>query len=198
MSSIPPNYGVQSIKIPEKLYSDLTGKPLSNCLVCEKHLLEDGILYLIEKAYKRYPNRELTETIFEYAMCWDCFDQRTESFSEISMQRIGEYFDRHVDMYERSAKMLQEHGTDFDAWTSSCIIKGKPKEDLVEYQLCCLCDGDNLLFSIFPYMIGNEAMDDLLDLLSEQTLGEIDDFTGRYLSLPPDFNLADKLRVLFI
>ena len=57
--------------IPSLFWSDITCKPFENCIKCERYLLEEGTLYLIEKAIKSYVGFDATSTVFEYAMCMD-------------------------------------------------------------------------------------------------------------------------------
>jgi hypothetical protein len=60
------------IHIPKRFYDSLSDTPFTNCLVCNRHLISDPTAYLIEKAFRRNPFLGKTETIFEYAICWDC------------------------------------------------------------------------------------------------------------------------------
>jgi len=38
-----------------------------------------------------------------------------------------------------------------------------------------------------PFLIGANSMDDVADLLSNETIDNMDDFTGKYLTGPPEF-----------
>ena len=51
-----------------------------------------------------------------------------------------------------------------------------------------------MMVADFPYAIGPKAMDELTDLLSNKTLGEMDDFLGTYFTGPPEVNELFKPR----
>jgi hypothetical protein len=72
------------------------------------------------------------------------------------------------------------------------VVKGTPIVHSSEYQIVAQCDGKHMLFTYMPYAISSTAMDEMTDLLSEKSLGEIDDFTGKYFSGPPE--IAELIR----
>ncbi len=186
------------VEIPPMFRSDLTGEPIDRCLVCERFLLDDGVQYLIEKAYKQRPQFHSREIIFEYAVCLDCHAEMRSSFSEESLVRIDAYFNRHVNLAKRRAQLLKTEGLNLERWVSSCVINGTPVEAMNEYQMLCQCDGKNLLFAYLPYTLGGEAMDELMQLLSNKTLDQLDGFVEQYFGLPPEFRETPINRLLFV
>ena len=54
--------------IPEQFYSEETKKPLENCLMCDKYLLDEGTEYMVEKAMRRHPKLGTETTLFEMAI----------------------------------------------------------------------------------------------------------------------------------
>lgn len=179
-------YTQHYIEIPRIFYSDANNTLFDRCLGCDVFLLEDGRQYIIEKAYRRYAGYGAQDTVFEYAMCFDCFVSLQGAMSETSMQRVRSYFDRHVDLVERRKTLLAKEQVNIDDWMDRCLVKGTPIGELEEYQIFGHCDGKDLLFTLFPYAIGGEAINEISLLLSNKTLGEIDGFMDDHFGLPPE------------
>jgi hypothetical protein len=179
------------IPVPEILYSDLTGKIMYRCVSCDKNIVESGEPYVIEKAFRYYPEYNISNTIFEYIMCLPCAQKMQESMSEESMQKIQQYFNQ-VNLIERSQNMWDEYGNDFESWISNCIIKDSPRTGMEEYQVCGQCIGDKLVFDMLPYVLSHEASNEISDLLSNKTLDEYNRFVDDNFGLPPEFKKALK------
>jgi hypothetical protein len=203
------------IPIPTTFHSDETEQPFRECLVCECSLHDGSTEYLVEKAYRHFDEFDVTETVFEYAICLSCHLEIVESFSELSRTRCEAYFDDHVDLSERAARLLSTqddpreegapeepsgpsdrprllHATpdpddiDLNDWLDGCIVHGTPMEDLSEFQILGHCTGDQLLLSHLPVAIGGRAMDELAERLSNETLDELGGFRDEYFGLPPE------------
>lgn len=185
----------QAIPVPSELYSSDTGKPLDRCLMCNAHLLEDGVLYMVEKSIKQHPEMQLKEPIFEYAMCMTCAIQMNESLSEESRQRIGAYFAKHANLAGRSEALLNQERS-LKPWIERCAIKGTLISEAREYQVVAQCEGKNLVFGYMPFALSIEAMEEMSELLSAKSRGEMDDFIGRYFSGPPE--VAELLKKKFV
>ena len=95
-----------SIPIPKIFHSDLTDSPLENCVTCDRNLLHGHEPYVIEKAFRYYPEYDIHNTIFEYIMCIPCAQKMNASMSEESLQKIQTYFGE-LDMKARSEKMKE-------------------------------------------------------------------------------------------
>jgi hypothetical protein len=182
------------IPVPKTFHSFATGKPFDRCVVCEKHLLENGTQYVIEKAIKKYPGFGAQDVIYEYAMCIGCTTRMREALSGESLVVIDQYFDARVNLVERRNRMLRTAGLNVDAWLSHCLLTGTPQEDLSEYQLYAHCDGPDMLFSYLPYMISAQALSDLSDLISAETKDILDDFIDEHFGLPPELKQLLKTR----
>jgi hypothetical protein len=191
MKNQNPMFINEYIEIPKIFYSDASGKPISHCIDCNKYLLDDGTLYVIEKAMKQYQKFSSKDTILEYAICLNCYERMRKTFSKISLQRIDNYFNKHVNLMERRKRLLSNKSLNLEDWISSCIIKGKRIEELAEYQIACQCDGKYMLFTFAPFVIGEAAIEEIMNLLSNQTLGEIEGFMKQFFSYPPE--IADIL-----
>lgn len=188
----------QYIRVPKTFRSSETGKPFDHCLVCNKFLLKDGTPYMIEKAIRQYAGHNVKDVIFEYALCMSCMETLNASISEESKQRINAYFARHSRLVERREKLLQRKTLRIQPWINRCVIKNTPITKSPEYQLVGQCDGKHLLFTYAPFALSLEAMDEISSLMSEKTLGEIDDFMGKYFSGPPEIAEILRKRVILV
>jgi len=182
---------VPTVSIPPIFFSDLTGKAMETCVTCNKNLLHSKEPYIIEKAFRHYPEYDINNTIFEYIMCIPCAQKMNASMSKDSMEKIQDYFST-IDMVGRGKYMYETYGKDFNAWINNCIVKHVERGGLEEYQICAQCVGDQIVFNVFPYMISHEASSEITDLLSSETLGEYNRFVDDYFGLPPAFKKALK------
>ncbi|WP_299460685.1 hypothetical protein [uncultured Microscilla sp.] len=177
----------EMIEIPEIFRSSLDKKPFEKCISCETYLLDEGVTYFIEKSVRNYKDHGVTDTVFEYAMCIDCMERMRQAVSTESLQRMEEYFLSQVNPLERQLLMLNNEETlNIEPWIENCIVKGTPKTELDEYQLHCQCFGKQMVFTYMPYMIGGEAMEEMAELLSAKSRGEIDNFMDDNFGLPPE------------
>jgi len=166
----PPNYQT----IPRLFYADLTGVPMHQCISCECELLEGAVPYMIEKALKPYDGFRSYSTIFEYAMCMNCMKGYQDKISQKSMLRINEYFASRLNLKNRKNLIANESYHDLNLWVNNCFVKGLEVQNIGECQIYAQCIGDQLVMADFPYMISGAALDEVVDLLSPETLDEFD------------------------
>jgi hypothetical protein len=188
----------QYTRIPKILCSSDTGKPFTNCMVCNQYLLNDGTPYVIEKAVKNHKDLKVKEVIFEYAMCLSCSVKMNSSLSEESRQRIDTYFQENTDLAKRRARLLGKKTIRPNDWINRCVIKDTPIRNSGEYQIVAQCDGKHMLFSYMPFALSMEALDEISSLLSAKSLGEIDDFMGKYFTGPPEVSEILKKRFVLV
>lgn len=178
-------------EIDPRFYNSDTSAPFTNCMTCNLELLEDAE-YVIEKAMRRVPNLGVEEVIFEYAMCMSCAEEFRNKMSKDSLEKIEEYF------LEKSAgymQMIDENN--FSLSIDNCILTNKPKDECSEYVMNAHCRGSKMIYSAFPYMISDDAMDVMSDMLSAQTLDELDDFKAKHFTGPPEIaDLINPKRLL--
>jgi hypothetical protein len=153
---------------------------------------------MIEKSMVGYKDYDTQDTIFEYAICSHCAMQMESELSHESLDNLRKYFGQLTNLAERRQKLLADNKLNVEPWIGECIIKGTPRNELAEYNICCQCEGKYMVFSYLPYMIGSEAMEEMNELLSKQTIGEIDDFVDEHFGLPPELKelLKEKPAIL--
>ncbi len=185
--------------IPKIFYSEATNRKFMFCVECNKYLLSDDIMYVVEKAIRRYKRFDTEDTVFEYAMCVDCQEKIIATFSDISRERLQNYFQQHIDYDGRMHRLEQGKDVDIQDWISRCAVKNTPKESMEEYQLFALCQGESIILHASPFLFGSEAMDEIADLLSNKTIGEIDNFKRQLINGPPEFSdILDDVKLLFM
>ncbi|MEQ8909595.1 MAG: hypothetical protein RIC95_10415 [Vicingaceae bacterium] len=173
----------RSESIPEIFWSDLEARPFSNCILCKSEFLVTKEPYLIEKAVQGFNGKAITNTIFEYAVCLSCADQMQVKLSVSSRERIAHYFQSQVDFIERAKRLKEEPLED---WLENCLIHQESVNRDGECQIYALCQGDQLLVQEFPYMIRAEALDEIMELISAETLEQLDDFKNDLFDGPPE------------
>jgi hypothetical protein len=165
------------IPIPEIFWSFETGKPITSCKLCGCDLMQPGTNYLVEKAFK------MGETIFEHALCLDCYTECNQSMSEDSRLRIRDYFAERIDVDGRQEELLNAHGTNHEKWISHCMVKGFPVREVDEYQLYGFCIDKDLIFSGAPYVLCGDVIEEILELLSAETLGVMSDLSRKLFGI---------------
>jgi len=174
------------VPIPPLFYAEETNAPFQTCLVCERSLRKKSTEYVIEKGYRSFAGYDVQETVFGYALCMRCHTTLGQSFSRASKERCQSYLCDRVDLQSRTVALLDDDTPDPARWTRTCIVHDTLKEDLQEYQLLAHCQGEELLLTHLPLLIGGPAIDELAQRLSNETLDELGGFRDEYFGLPPE------------
>ncbi|UXX78612.1 hypothetical protein N7E81_14720 [Reichenbachiella carrageenanivorans] len=183
--------------IPKVFFDDLTGAMMRHCISCEQDLLENQSPYFIEKAIKPHLGYQAYATIFEYAMCFKCMDTHKNKISKSSLANINQFFMEHVDVSRRQYLVAHELYDDLDLWMGHCLVTDKHVTAIGECQIYAQCLGDQLVMGDYPYMISSEALDAVVNLLSNETIDEFNKLKDELVG-PPAFQdlLKDGPRVL--
>lgn len=174
------------IEIPKIFYSDATGGYLERCIGCDSQLLNLNTDYLIEKAFKSYQGLESYSTIFEYAMCLTCVNRMHSTLSEESRANINAYFQKNATITDRRLSLDQPE-TDISRWLNRCILTSQKADETPEFQIYGHCRGKNLIVDGYPFMISGKATDVLVELISDKTLDELQNFTDKLVGGPSEF-----------
>lgn len=173
------------VGIPPELCSSDTGAPFARCLVCDRPL-DGDTEYMVEKAFRRYPDYGLRDTVFEYAVCTECYAEISGRFSAESRARVDTYFAERVDQEERVKRLEAEAADNIAPWIGRCMVSGAPVDELEEYQVVAHCIGGFLVLGPAPFIIGGPVIDEIVELLSNETLDELGGFRDQYFGLPPE------------
>lgn len=176
----------EGLPIPEIFLNSDTKSPLTNCIQCDYNLLNGDRYYMIEKVFKKYPQFQKTEVLFEYAVCSDCYEKMREQLSAESMANLSSYMMVNTD-FKAMQERIEANPQDPEKWLSHCMIKGTTREEMAEYQMGACFKGDRLVTNFMPpFLIGELAIEEMNGLLSKQSKDEMDDFMGDNFGIPPE------------
>lgn len=173
-------------EIPQIFHNSETGAPIERCLMCDTYLLDDKE-YIIEKAMVNYPGTGTTDLIWEFAMCMSCMDSVMSEYSKESHQAMNEYFMDNMNL-ARQNQLARDGNFDADEWLKSCLITGKTKNECSQFQLTVQCKGAKAIFNRTPFMISDEAMDVVTQLLSNETIDAMNKFRDEHFPPPEDLS----------
>ncbi len=173
--------------IPPKLFDSDTSSPIRECKICGKELLASNSDYLIQKTFRRFPDHDLDEVIFEFAICNECNQRIHNEISEESKKTIERYFEEQMNSFESMAgpASFNDEETSFDDIISRCAITGKSIHEVKEYTIIAQGRGPRLVLGMLPLAVSFEAQEGLNELLSKKTRDFFDDFTKEHFSGPP-------------
>lgn len=176
----------EGLPIPSIFLNSDTNGPITHCIQCNYDLMQGDRYYMIEKVFKKYPQLEKTEVLFEYAICSHCYEKMRSQLSRESMANLSSYMMVNTD-FQAMQERIESNPEDPEKWLSHCMIKGTPKEDMMEYQMGACFKGGRLVTNFIPpFMIGELAIGEMNALLSKETKDEMDDFMGDNFGIPPE------------
>lgn len=174
------------VDIPKELCSSETGRPFKSCLICESEF-DEYDQYMVEKAVRKYNDFGVQDTVFEYAVCMDCYATLSADFSEESRLRLDTYFGERVDQEAREQHLATFEADDMAPRLGTCMVTGATIDDLEEYQIVGHCIGSRLVVGPAPFMIGGPTIDEIVGLLSAETADALGGLRDKYFGLPPEF-----------
>lgn len=179
-------------EIPKIFKTYVSEENFSHCINCDKELLHDGTHYMIEKAFKD----NVVE--FEHAICIECSQNMQSKMSVESIKRVEEFFRDRFDENDRIEELSDEIEPSLEKWTEKCLISKKIVDRNDEYQIYAHCNGDKLVYSITPFVISGEIIEEMAELLSAKTKEELDNYMDKHFNIPPEWKEALKNKRIFI
>jgi len=177
--------------IPGEFYSFDTGRPFKHCLICGVDLTTDNQDYFVEKAIRNYSEHHVQDVVYEYAMCLDCAQKMHAKMSVESQRNIHKYFSSQ----EQFMNAIQNHtSSSLDVNLKECLITHQTTEQMSEYVLYGHFRGNHMVLTTMPYVLNCCIMEEVSELLSAKTIGEIDDFSGKYFGGPPELEELFRTR----
>lgn len=169
------------MKIPEKFDNSLIEGKFIECSVCQADLSSPDTEYLIEKAYRRFPDNLGEELLFEVAVCFDCASRMRGELSKESLQNIQAYFQ------EKSMEQkLANPNPDPTILLDQCLLSGKNIHDTKEYQVYAHCRGGDLADPFSYYMLSDDTIEAIQELLSDHTREQLRKFSDDNTGMPPE------------
>ena len=175
------------VDIPENFHSDGDGKPFETCLMCNKDLLNGDTTYMVEKAMKNYEEYEFSSTVYEYAICSDCHTDMQSKMSKESLGNLQAYYHKKLTDSGKQTVAIDLGNFNLNEWLSKCFFTEKPISEMKEYQLVAQFKGGKMLMNMPPMVIGEDIMNDMAELLSSETIDEMNGFKEQFLGPPPEF-----------
>lgn len=181
------------VSIPTAFYSFDTKSVFTHCLECER-ALDDDCDYMIEKAFRQYKGYTATDVIFECAICMNCAMTLQAGLSESSKHSIHTSISGCFNSETRLKKILETEKP--EELMETCLINEKSKKDCEYYQVFALCRGKQLNMQMPPYMICDEALEEMHNLLSEKSKEDLGGFFNKHFSPDPDLFKSDPKLLL--
>lgn len=185
-------------EIPPIFYSDISNQKFTHCCICDCNLMESNSPYLIEKSIKNYKEINSSDTILEYAICWQCHETLSESISQESKNKILEFYENSDHFRNHIIFFLENYIKDIDRRLEHCCFSNIAIKDSEEYNIIAMCSQDKIIYDVFPMAIDFSVINELHEKLSVQTKDEIDRFKKQVTKLPPELDRLFKSRPIFI
>ena len=173
---------------PPDFNSDETNEPFKVCLICSEDLLHSGVPYSIEKAKKVLETGDEV-TLYEMAICMPCAEQMNKRVSDHSRKVMEEFFEE-IGLMELRQNLPKSDNP--GAWKERCMLSGKPKADIKEYNIVAQMVNGRMMFGMPPMLIDLSVMEPLQEKLSPETKEEFDNFRDEFLA-PSDPELRALL-----
>ncbi len=178
--------------IPKAMFSSDDDAPFECCIMCQRVLKEIGEPYMIEKSFVNHKDLNLHEVKYEYAICMACAQKMHNQLSKDSRTAIEQFFSSRVDMQLRFLEFQQDEdlATDYDVWTKTSLLTEEPREELEEYVVYAMCEGDQMIYAGYPFVLSIETLEHLQSLLSKATKDILEGFMDDHFGLPPEIRRA--------
>ncbi len=174
------------ILVPKIFHNSDTKAPMSHCIDCDHDLTLGDRFYMVEKVFKRYPEMESVQVLFEYAICSVCYEKMKEGMSVESMFTLSNYMMNNTDL-QGMQQRIDDFPNNPEKWMTHCMVKGTDVKELDEFQIGACCKGNELVTNFMPpFLIGGTAMEEITELLSKETKDEMDGFMDDHFGIPPE------------
>lgn len=175
---------------PELLEQSLEEHP--KCLFCSKDVIQSGEMYMAEAAFRQYPDKEVIDTIFSYVICLSCYEREKSSISLASQKTMQNFFEERIQVEQLQTKFDPKYGL------SQCAINGLEAHQMESFQIGALCHERELAPGFGAMLFSEQAMDELILLLSDQTREYLNGIRDKLPSIPPEFEDLFKDRPLIL
>lgn len=172
------------IDIPPLFYPFDSKEPFNECKVCGLDLTLGTTDYFIEKAFKNHLEYNVQDVVFEYAICSKCALTLQQSISEESKQHMAAFFQNHPNFLQKMEAFQNGNNTDLQQVLTKCSLTGKPIAELEEYMIYGHFRGNKMITTTMPNVVSGKVIDELSGLLSNATLGAMNDFKDQYFGGP--------------
>ena len=155
--------------IPSFFYQFDTETPFVRCTMCDTSLATTNT-YVIEKVFKQNKRLNVSEIVYEYAICIHCANEAGAEISQESRLAINRLFEEHRD--HLTMKLDYLHSTEkynLESWLERCSFTGKEIRLCNEYAVSCIVENGNMVFEQGPMVVSGEFIEKLQGVLSLET-----------------------------
>ena len=166
-------------RIPSAFYSFADDGPFRRCVACEKDVVEDHDVYVVQKTFAG------DEVVFEYALCSACHERVFGGMSKASTANIRAFFHQRVDLEARRLRLEHDSQRTIDQWIGACATCGIDRDECNGYSIAAACGGEDILYYHLPLLICQQCEIEIQDVLSKKTREMGEDFVEAYFDGPP-------------
>ncbi len=186
------------LEIPKEYYPFESKEPFKECMVCGIDLSLGTTDYFVEKAVKNNVEYHVQDIVFEYAICSSCAQNMQQSISVESQQNMQAFFTNHPSFINKMQAYQRGEGEAVEELISKCSLTGEAIGQMHEYMMFGHFKGDKMIASTMPYIMGGKAMDELSELMSNETLDEMNGFKNQYFGGPAELEDLWKGKPVFL
>jgi len=186
------------LDIPEIFYPFESTEPFAECKVCELDLTLGTTDYFVEKAVKHNITYQVKDVVFEYAICSSCAQNMQKSISPESMENMQEFFSNQQLFMSKIQAYQQGEGEPIEELLSRCSLHNEPITEMSEYMMLGHFRGDKMIATTMPYILGERAMDQLSEIMSNETIDEMNRFKNEYFGDPVELEDLWKGKPVFL
>lgn len=184
-------FGMYFLPVPKLFYSEYLEQPFEDCINCGCSL-GTAAVYVIQKRFV------IGEAVFEMAICDNCRQQLTETYSEETKaalnERMMQYFGR------MAAEVLEQQPSSrpaedlLDRCMNFCLICSATRENCKKYSLAGLFRRQEIVVQCSaigqsPVMICDRCEEELSELISQKTRDAWQRFMDEHFDGPPGIDL---------
>jgi hypothetical protein len=186
---------VRKAEIPD-IFKNSQKEYFKNCSLCHCDLFQDNSFYFVERLFKKHISFNITEVLFEYAICFDCSENLKKELSEESKSNIEKYMLVHFPAAKRLKNLQRKRK--LDHFIDQCAITKKAVNRIENYTLIGHFSANKMLLSFAPFVLGEEIIEEMNELISAKTRKVLDNFMDKISDLPPELKqlLLTKSTVL--
>jgi len=166
-----------SDEFPKQLLSIETDTPFTHCVQCDCILLQEGLIYAIEKVIQQ------DEVVYEYALCEKCMYSIYDELSEESRKEMQNYMSEKI-----TAPGSFDH----------CSICQTPTPELPSYNQMAYLEGRELCDPSFPIISCEDCLSPLQDKISKTTRDRLDRFKHENFPDPPGMEVPTPDDVMIL
>lgn len=169
------------IPIPSQFHSLYHDGLFTQCVDCERDLLDGTCVYWIERIFRG------PEPICEMAICTACRERLAGELSRESMMRITAFVEERFDYQMRYEEAQKWPSDEIERWLDHCVITKLPSQECPDYQIAGLCCGDSMSIDLLPFMLSNQAVEAIQKLMSRTTRDRLGDMMQDFFGMPSEF-----------